>query len=237
MKFMKLKTGARRGPVIIGIGGSRSKIGKTTVATAILSRLKGWGAIKYTKTAIYSSIIEDARTLSVNGKDTGRFLESGASAVLWVQSPGSGLSEVMPVALDRLSDLEGIVLEGNSAIEFVDPDIIIFITEKDISRIKESGRRILHRADIVYYRDRGEIEIKDGQSIKGGIEEIASTVCDMIGERKKIKAVLIERAENGRIPCSVARGIAEHMKIPYKKVGKIADELGIKITSCELGCF
>lgn len=234
---MKSRVGIRNRPIVIGIGGSRSNIGKTTVATAILNRLKGWGAIKYTKTAIYSSIIDDVRTLLVKGKDTGRFFESGASVVLWVQSPRSGLSELMPVALDRVSDLEGIILEGNSAIESVNPDIIVFVTERDISRIKESGKRILDRADVVYYRDKGEIEIRDGQNMKGGVEEIASTVYDMIESQKKIKAVLIEGAENGRIPCSVARRIAEHMKVPYKKVGEIADKMGIKITNCELGCF
>jgi uridine kinase len=33
-------------PVIIGIGGAHSGAGKTTIASLILKRLKGWGAIK-----------------------------------------------------------------------------------------------------------------------------------------------------------------------------------------------
>lgn len=233
---MELGKGKGKGQIIIGIGGSRSKIGKTTIATAILQKLKGWGAIKYTKTAFYSTIVEDRNILSVKGKDTRHFLDSGASAVLWVQAPESGLSEVMSLALNKLSHLEGIIIEGNSTIEFSNPDIIIFITESN-SRIKESGKRILNRADIIYYRDKGEIKLRNGHGMNGGIKEIISTVCDMIEIRKRTEALLIEKADKGRISCSMARQIAKDIEIPYKEIGRIADELGIKIINCELGCF
>lgn len=224
-------------PLIIGIGGSHSKAGKTTLASALLNKLGGWGAVKYTKTAIYSSIIEDKDILSIKGKDTRRFLDSGASSVLWVQSPASGLEEIMPMVIDKLSHLEGMIVEGNTAIEFLRPDIIIFITEKHIMRIKESGKRIMDRADIIYYNDKKEIEIRGGRIIHGEIENVASIVSDMIELRKRAERLLIEKSLNGRIPCSVARKIAEDTDVPYKKIGEISDEIGIKITNCELGCF
>ena len=53
----------------------------------------------------------------------------------------------------------------------------------------------------------------------------------------KIKELLKKKAVNGRIPCPVARNIAEELSVPYKEVGRNADELRIKITGCELGCF
>ena len=53
----------------------------------------------------------------------------------------------------------------------------------------------------------------------------------------KIKELLKKKAVNGRIPCPVARKIAEELSVSYKEVGRNADELGIKITGCELGCF
>jgi len=224
-------------PLVIGIGGSHSKTGKTTLATTLLSRLKGWGAIKYTKTAIYSSIVEDKEVLSVKDKDTGRLLESGASAVLWVQSPASGLGEVLPLAIERLSNLEGIIIEGNSAIEFLRPDIIIFISGKDSSRIKESGKRIRDMADIVYDRGKKEITIKGDGIIQGGFEDVAAVVEDMIEGKKTLVRLISENAVNGRIPCSVARRIAEEAGVPYHKIGEIADEIRIKISDCELGCF
>lgn len=223
-------------PVIIGIGGAHSKSGKTTLAVALLNRLKGWGAVKYTKTALYSSIIDDRDILSVKGKDTKRFIDSGAAIVLWVQSPASGLNEIMPLVLDRLSDIEGIIIEGNSAIEFLKPDIIIFLMGKDRSRIKESGKRLVDMADLVYYGDKREVWIKGGETIKGGIGVIPPLVLEMV-DKKRIEKEIMEKAVGKRIPCTVARHIAEDLNVPYKMVGEIADHLGIKITNCELGCF
>ncbi|HMK49761.1 MAG TPA: hypothetical protein VK435_06895 [Thermodesulfovibrionales bacterium] len=46
-----------------------------------------------------------------------------------------------------------------------------------------------------------------------------------------------KKAVNDRIPCPVARRIAEELAVPYREIGKTADELGVKITGCELGCF
>jgi hypothetical protein len=53
----------------------------------------------------------------------------------------------------------------------------------------------------------------------------------------KIHEELKKMAKNGRISCPVARKIAEELSVSYKEVGKAADELNIKIKSCELGCF
>ncbi|MBA4349475.1 MAG: hypothetical protein C0415_05745 [Thermodesulfovibrio sp.] len=55
--------------------------------------------------------------------------------------------------------------------------------------------------------------------------------------KKKIEQLLTERSVDSRIPCSTARKIAEELGIPYKEVGKAANELKIKIKNCELGCF
>jgi hypothetical protein len=44
-------------------------------------------------------------------------------------------------------------------------------------------------------------------------------------------------AREGRISCTVARKLAEELKVPVRVVGEAADELKIKIKSCELGCF
>jgi len=53
----------------------------------------------------------------------------------------------------------------------------------------------------------------------------------------KIKGLLINKAVEGKISCPVARKSAEELSVLYKEVGRNADELRIKITGCELGCF
>lgn len=54
---------------------------------------------------------------------------------------------------------------------------------------------------------------------------------------EKVKEELLKRAADGRIGCCEARSIAEKIGVTYAEVGRAADELKIKITDCELGCF
>lgn len=136
-------------PFIIGIGGAHSKVGKTTITCQILKRLSGWGAIKYTKTSFYSSIVDSPEILRQENKDTDRFFDAGAQDVLWVQSPPEGLKEVLQIAIDRLSHLKGIIIEGNSAIEALEPDIVVFVSINE--ELKRGAEKILEMADAVIY--------------------------------------------------------------------------------------
>lgn len=234
-------------PFIIGVGGSYSGVGKTTLSECILRSFKQrkeldntisspvcslinkrWGAIKYTKTAFFTSIVYDTSILEQQSKDTKRLLDAGAEDVLLVQSPPEQLEEVLPLAIEKLSDLDCIIVEGNSAIEFLKPDIVIFI--KGLNKtIKPSAERILSLSDIVIEED----------SPKGFIKKLDSLV-KMIEERYKdyrIKEELKASATQNTITCGDARKVAEKLGISYREVGKSANDLKIKIKNCELGCF
>jgi uridine kinase len=136
-------------PFIIGIGGAHSKVGKTTIACQILKRLSGWGAIKYTKTSFYTSIVDSPEILKQKNKDTNRLLDAGAQDVLWVQSPPECLKEVLQIAVDRLSYLKGIIIEGNSAIEALKPDIVVFVSGNE--GLKRGAEKILSMANTVIF--------------------------------------------------------------------------------------
>jgi len=228
-------------PFIIGIGGAHSGAGKTTYASLLLQHLRGWGAIKYTKTGLYASIVDDLETLSEDDKDTKRFLDSGAERVLWVQSPPSELGEVLPMAVERLSDLKGIIVEGNSAVEFLRPDIIVFIFGSESTEIKEGARGLLRKADVVVAEKGTSIEAgEDARRFPRSLHEsstLLAYITEMIEKKEKITSSLRERSIDGRIICHVARKIAEELSVPYSEVGKAANELKIKIADCELGCF
>lgn len=53
------------------------------------------------------------------------------------------------------------------------------------------------------------------------------------GLLEKVKEASID----GTISCPVARGLAEELGLPAKRIGEAADALGVKIFGCELGCF
>ena len=279
-----------RPPLIVGVGGAHSGIGKTETAAALLRYLtnsnskdsdklqvtsnelktngkdlslspdpllvahnsslvtyKRWGAIKYTRTEFYSSITDDASILTLENKDTARLLEAGADEVLWVQAPPQELREVLPLALEKLSGLSGIIVEGNSAIEFLKPDIVIFLVDGNGGRFKPSAYGALEAADIILDR-RGNaprdifpgttalcslpLASFDENTVQGLIQCMESVM-----GIKNVKELLRERSSGGNIACSDARKIAEELDVPYKEVGKAANQMQIKIKSCELGCF
>lgn len=210
-------------PFIILIGGPYSGCGKTTFGTGLLKSLgKGWAVIKYTKTGFYSSIIRDRETLSKKGKDTERYLEAGAEEVLWLQSPEENLAELLSISLERLYKYKGIIVEGNSPIEFLAPDVVVFVDGIDKPK-KPSSLKVLKRAHII---------VKPLESRKA-LEETK----ELIDKKIAVREDLLRQAQDSKIPCALARKIAESHGIKYKELGEMADILGIKITNCELGCF
>lgn len=53
----------------------------------------------------------------------------------------------------------------------------------------------------------------------------------------KLKGEIEASLVNGKLPCAVAFRIAEKLKISPRQVGDMANELKVKIASCQLGCF
>jgi len=137
-----------KSPKIISVTGAYSGVGKTTVCSILLKELKGFGAIKVTKTPLYTSLVEDIKMLDKKGKDTAMFLKSGAARVLWVQSPYSGLKDVLEIALSRMSDLAGVIVEGNSPVDFLNPHLVVFIIGEK-GKIKPSAFKICKKADAI----------------------------------------------------------------------------------------
>jgi hypothetical protein len=56
-------------------------------------------------------------------------------------------------------------------------------------------------------------------------------------ERDKIIEAIKQRSTDKRIPCAVCFQIAEEYGIPKRELGKLLDELGVKVIQCQLGLF
>ncbi len=52
-----------------------------------------------------------------------------------------------------------------------------------------------------------------------------------------LKARIRAAAPEGRIPCPVAMRLAEELGVSRREMGDLLNELRIKITQCQLGCF
>ena len=55
--------------------------------------------------------------------------------------------------------------------------------------------------------------------------------------REQLKAKIQAAAPEGKISCAAAMRLAEALVISRKDMGKLLNELNIKITQCQLGCF
>lgn len=56
-------------------------------------------------------------------------------------------------------------------------------------------------------------------------------------KEEEIIAKFKEVAKEGKITCAMAQKIAIDNKIPMKKVGDLLNQMKIKISQCQLGCF
>lgn len=151
---------------IITVSGAHSGVGKTKAAEMLLSRLKNWSALKITVRhrkgvcpahkdchicdQIHSdfSIISDKDIIEAKGKDTQRLKRAGAKEVLWLKSKPQALKKGIQKALCLFKRTKGLIIESNSALKYLKPDLAIFIKNKN-SVLKPSAKEILNKADLV----------------------------------------------------------------------------------------
>ncbi len=56
-------------------------------------------------------------------------------------------------------------------------------------------------------------------------------------ETTEVKKLILEKVVNNKIPCRVAFEIAETAGWQKLQIGELLNEMDIKISSCQLGCF
>jgi molybdopterin-guanine dinucleotide biosynthesis protein len=172
-------------PIIVAVSGLSSNTGKTTLVCDLLERLAGWEAIKLTR-GHYRSCGKDPQGCCVSdlirdeplvrsgrqenyeaGKDTGRFWDAGAPNVHWVIAGEDQVEDGIKQALSRVQ-AAGVIVEGNSFLDFVDADFAIMCARAGENRMKTSARRTQEKADAVYL---STIDDSDGVRARRRFEE------------------------------------------------------------------
>ena len=157
------------GPVVIGIGGVASNVGKTTLMCELLRAFRGSEAIKTTR-GHYRSCGKDPHACCVShllgeealvrsgreetyelGKDTGRYWDAGAENVHWVIATDAQLGKGIQQAIERVK-APCVFVEGNSFSEFVQTDCM-FMMRSDDHRIKKSAKKVIERATAIDVRN------------------------------------------------------------------------------------
>jgi len=171
-------------PIVIGVGGFTSDVGKTTLLCELLRAFPGWEAIKTTR-GHYRSCGKDPEACCVShllneeplvrsgrketyeaGKDTGRYWDSGAVNVHWLIATDTQIERGIHEALARVKS-PGVFVEGNSFSQFVHTDYFVMVRQAGNKKIKNSARRILNKATAIYVSDAADSAVPslDGPQI------------------------------------------------------------------------
>jgi hypothetical protein len=167
---------------IVVIGGHSRSVGKTSVVAGLISALReyDWTAVKITQyghgvcsangapcdcaTADHSWAISEEKDRG--GKsDTSRFLVAGAVRALWVRTEQGRLAEAMPVLRQRLERSRYVIVESNSVLKFMRPDLYLTVLDPDTEDFKTSAQEFLDRAGAVILHDSS----KTGGSVWQGV--------------------------------------------------------------------
>jgi molybdopterin-guanine dinucleotide biosynthesis protein len=184
------------GPIVIGIGGFASEVGKTTLLCELLRAFPGSEAIKTTR-GHYRSCGKDPHACCVShllgeeplvrsgreetyerGKDTGRYWDAGAVNVHWVIATDEQLGKGIQHAITRVKS-PVVFVEGNSFAEFVQTDCMFMVRREGDAKIKKSARALIARTTPIYimniYDQLPEVVTHVRKILTAGTTETAKT--------------------------------------------------------------
>lgn len=126
--------------MVIVVGGSRRKCGKTAVVESLIRENEeaGWTAIKITS----------HRHAPTGAGDTARYLAAGARRAELVVAPdiARGLAQIR----DWIAASTHTVIESTRILDHLEPDVAILVVDVQ-GEIKESCRRHLGAAGVVIF--------------------------------------------------------------------------------------
>ena len=128
----------------ITVSGFHSNIGKTLLSQHLLGLLKNTAAIKMTTTDFETFITDKEDVIMVKGKDTWRLKNSGASKVVWINSTEQNTLDSFKTSLRLVANYRIILIEGNSILKYLNPDLSFFICDAKIlgyANVKPSSRQ------------------------------------------------------------------------------------------------
>ena len=160
--------------LVVVVGGHSRKIGKTSVVAGLIRKLRErrWTALKITQygngvCANHSGTAacgcEPAggeefalsEEYEASGADSGRFLAAGAERSFWLRVPSGELARAAGMVQKILAQGENVIVESNSVVELVKPDVFLMLVDFSCEDFKASSLRWMDRADGFVVMDRG----------------------------------------------------------------------------------
>jgi hypothetical protein len=160
--------------MLVVVGGHSRNVGKTSVVAGLIRKLRDrrWTALKITQ---YGNGVCASHTVAgacgcepaggeefalseeyeASGTDSGRFLAAGAERSFWLRVPSGELPRAAGMVKKILAQGENVIVESNSVVELVQPDVFLMLLDFSCQDFKTSSMRFLDRADAFVVIDRG----------------------------------------------------------------------------------
>ncbi len=146
------------------VGGHIRNIGKSALVVDIIRAFPeaAWTAVKITQHGhgVCSTNGEDVGCAPLdrssaldeeldrsNRTDTSRFLVAGAARSLWVRTRQGCLREFLPRLWREIGSASNVIMESNSVLEFIRPELYLVVLDSAKADFKESARRFIGLAD------------------------------------------------------------------------------------------
>lgn len=158
---------------VVVVGGHSRSVGKTSVVAGIIAALPAynWTAFKVTQfghgrcslngrpcqceTADHSWAITEEKSFS-GDSDSSRFLVAGAQRSYWARTAQGQLAKAMPAIQRRIKESENAILESNSILKFIQPDLYLTVLDPATEDFKASAHQFLNRADALILHSGGQ---------------------------------------------------------------------------------
>jgi molybdopterin-guanine dinucleotide biosynthesis protein len=169
---------------VVVIGGHSRDVGKTSVVAGLIAALpaKNWTAVKITQfghgvCSVSAEPCEcalsehehawslDEETERSGQTDTSRFLAAGAMKSLWVRTKQGMLAEAMPALRDAIRSAENVIIESNSVIRFLRPDLYLSVLDPATADFKQSAREFLDRAHALVIHGHQPIQVPQWDNV------------------------------------------------------------------------
>lgn len=178
---------------LVVIGGHSRSVGKTSVVAGLIAALPefNWTALKITQyghgicsangqpcdcaTDDHTRAITEEQDRS-GESDTSRFLVAGARHAIWVRTRQGMLGEAMPSIERKIASAENVIMESNSILQFLRPDLYLTVLDSATADFKVSAREFLGRADAIILHRQNNAPVWDSVSL----DAVAGRPCFII---------------------------------------------------------
>lgn len=133
---------------VVGVIGSGSGCGKTTLVCALLREIPGLGAVKISPREDATAHVEWGGGPEV--KDTARYIASGAKKAARIVAPRAEILSQWPAVLEAMKACRGVIVEGGADSLAGKRDLTIFLVGGRTSGVREERtRRLARGSDVI----------------------------------------------------------------------------------------